>query len=235
MDDGQNVRDNGMEVSSNLKTLPFIFKERIDEMVPEYPSNSNKSKEEAKPQLQPVVEKPAGVRKKRQSKLLKIFFEQDFNDIKQGLYTEYVEPKMKDLTWSFIQAGIDTVMNAMRMMVYKDYHPVDRSKIPAERYSYSNYYSSSTPRPAPTMASEVNYDEFIYATRGEAEAVLQELKNQIARCRCATVLDLYNVSNVSTSNYTLQDWGWTDLSFAEIRQNSEGYLIALPKAKLLPR
>ena len=201
----------------------------------EYPSNSNKSKEESKPSLQPVVDQPVSVRKKRKSRLAKIFFEQDFRDIKEDLYTEYVEPKLKDLTWSFIQAGIDAVMNAMRMMVYKDYHPVDRSKIPAERYSYSNYYSSSTARPAPTMTSEVNYDEFIYSTRGEAEAVLQELKNQIARCRCATVLDLYNVSNVSTSNYTLQDWGWTSLDFAEVRQSSEGYLIALPKAKLLPR
>lgn len=209
-------------------------------MIPEYPSNSNKSKEDSKALVKPVVESPVSVRKKRNNKLLKLIFAQDFNDIKSGLIKEYVEPKAKDLSWSFIQAGIDLVTNAFRMMVYEDYKPVDRGKLPAERYSYSNYYSYpySQPyanRPAPTMASELNYDEFTYSSRGEAEAVLTELKNLIARCRCATVLDLYNLSNVSTSNYTFQDWGWTDLNFAEVRQSPQGYIIALPKAKMLPR
>lgn len=238
MGNGSDVNKKSKEVSSNFKTLPFIFKERIDDMVPDYPANSNKSKEEKQP-LKPVVDKPAMVRKKKTSKLMKLIFAQDFNDIKQGLYTEYIEPKAKDLSWSFIQAGIDLVTNAFRMMVYPDYKPVDRTKLPAERYSYTNYYTYSQPyanRPAPTMTSEVNYDEFTYPTRGEAEAVLTELKNQIARCRCATVLDLYNLSNVTTSNYTLQDWGWTDLNFAEVRQSPEGgYMIALPKAKMLQR
>ena len=56
------------EVSSNLMTLPFIFKERIDDMVPEYPTNSNKSKEESREKgknLAPVVDEPAAVRVKR--------------------------------------------------------------------------------------------------------------------------------------------------------------------------
>ena len=237
MGDGSNVNKDKKEVSSNLKTLPFIFKERIDDMVPEYPANSNKSKDETQP-LKPVVDKPAAVRKKKTNKFLRLIFAQDFNDIKAGLITQYLEPKAKDLSWAFIQAGIDLVTNAFRMMVYEDYKPIDRSKLPAERYSYNNYYTYSQPynnRPAPTMTSELNYDEFTYPTRGEAEAVLTELKNQIVRCRCATVLDLYNLSNVSTSNYTFQDWGWTDLNFAEIRQGPEGYMIALPKAKPLPR
>ena len=210
-------------------------------MVPEYPSNSNKAKEEARQPLKPVVDKPAEVRKKKDNKLLRMIFAQDFKDIEQGLITEYIEPKIRDLSWSFIQTAIDTVTNAFRMMVYKDYKPTTTNKLPTSAYTYNNYYSSSyANRPAPTMTSEINYDEFTYPTRGEAEAVLTELKNQIVRCRCATVLDLYNLSNVTTSNYALQDWGWTDLGFAEVRQtldetNKIVYMIALPKAKMLPR
>lgn len=212
-------------------------------MVPDYPSNSDKSKSE-RVQLQPVVDAPAMVRKKKKkNKLLKLIFAQDFHDIEQGLVTEYVKPKMKDLSWSFIQAGLDLAMNALRMMVYEDYKPIDRSRLPTNSYTYSNYngyYTYSQPynynsANKPSMTTEINYDEFTYATRGEAEAVLAELKNQITRCRCATVLDLYNLSRIDTSNYTLQDWGWTDLGFAEVRQGPDGYIIALPKAKMLPR
>lgn len=206
-------------------------------MVPDYPSNSNKSKEERKT-LEPVVQGTATARKKRDNKLLRMVIAHDFRDIKEGLYTRYVGPKVKELSWSIIQAVIDYITNAARMMVYDDYNPVDRSKLPAERYSYNNYYyqqQQQKPAPVPTMTSELNYDEFSYPTRGDAEAVLAEMKNQIIRCRCATVLDLYSLSNISTSNYALQDWGWTNLDFAEVRQGPDGYIIALPKAKVLPR
>lgn len=218
-------------------------------MVPEYPTNSNKSKEESREKgknLAPVVDEPAAVRVKRKpNKFLKLIFKQDLNDIRAGLVKEYIEPKTRELSWSFIQAGIDLVTNTLRMMVYPDYKPTTTvPKLPAERYTYNNYYTSSSQayanRAAPSMASEVSYDEFTYPTSEKAQMVLNELKNQIDACRYASVLDLYQLSKVSTSNYTLQDWGWTDLSFSEVRQtvNEEGqyvYIITLPKAKHLQR
>ena len=121
MDDGQNVKKEAMEVSSNLKTLPFIFKERIDNMVPEYPSNSNKSKSEGQPPEQdkvaPVVTNPVGIKKKRNNKFLRMIFRQDFKDVKQGIVTDYLEPTVQNLAWAFIQAGIDGITNILRMMV----------------------------------------------------------------------------------------------------------------------
>ena len=217
-------------------------------MVPDYPSNSNKSKEERRAP-DPVVSNAPAVRKKRNNKLLRTIFAQDINDIKQELVTGYIDPKIKDLAWSIIQGTIDILTNACKMMVYKDYKPVDRAKIPAERYSYSAYYSQpvGTATPRPTMSTEINYDEFVYPDFGEADAVLTEMKNLIAgQYRCATVLDLYSLSRVSTSNYTLQNYGWTNLDFAEVRQSPDlvpdpkdptkmvrGYIIALPKAKPL--
>ena len=230
-----------MEVPSNLKTLPFIFKERIDNMASDYPSNSNKSKEGQIPKIpDPVVLTPGEPRKKKDSKLFRMIFKQDLKDVKPGLITDYVEPKVQELAWQFIQAGIDTVTNALRMMVYKDYKPSTSNKLPADRYSYSNYYSSSVSAPKPSMTSELNYDEFTYATKGEADVVLAEMKNLIEKTKVATVLDLYGLSGVSTSNYTLQNWGWTNLNFAEVKQCFDEdhrvvYMINLPKATSLPR
>ena len=208
-------------------------------MTPEYPTNSNKSKEEPR-MVEAVVTNPVGVRKKKKSKLLRMIFRQDFKDIKPGLVTDYVEPKVQDIAWSFIQSGIDLVTNALRMMVYEDYKPTDRSRLPADRYTYSNYYSSSSPRPVPTMTSELSYDEFTYTTKAEADVVLAELKNLIDRTKAASVLDLYNLSKVPTSNYTLQDWGWKNLDFAEVKQTFDDehrivYVINLPKASPLGR
>lgn len=242
MDDGQNVKKEAMEVSSNLKTLPFIFKERIDNMT-DYPSNSNKSKEEVIPDIpDAVVITPAMRRKKKDSKFLRMIFKQDFKDVKPGLVKGYIEPKVQDLAWSFIQASIDTVTNALRMMVYKDYTPVNTPKLPADRYSYSSYPSASAPRQnlTPTMTNEINYDDFTYATKGEADVVLAELKNILQRSNAATVLDLYGLSGVGTSNYTLQNWGWKDLNFAEVKQTFDEdhrivYMISLPKAIFLGR
>lgn len=209
----------------------------------DYPSNSNKSKEEQAPNIpDSVVVTPGVPRKKKENKYLRMIFKQDLKDIKPGLVKDYIEPKVQELAWQYIQAGIDIFTTALKMMVYKDYKPSNAPKLPADRYSYSNYYSASTarPAPAPTMTSEINYDEFTYATKGEADVVLAELRNLIERTKVATVLDLYGFSGVGTSNYTLQNWGWRDLNFAEVRQcfdedHKAVYMINLPKATFLSR
>lgn len=225
------------EVSSNFKTLPFIFTERITDMIEDYPANSAKSKQEAKENrknLQPVVTEPVNIRPKR-NKVLRLLFKNDFQDIRKGLTEDYVYPKIQELTWAFVQACIDGVSNTLKMMIYDNYRPTTRSSTPTDRYSYSKYYGDQAVRPAPSMTTEINYDEFSYTDRGNAEAVLRELQNLIVTTKAASVLDLYNLSNVPTSNYTLQDWGWTDLSFAEVRSQGDEYIIALPKAKPLKR
>lgn len=233
------------EVSSNFKTLPFIFTERMDKMIPDYPANSAKSKQEAKEKeqqdLKPTI--PEGVRiKPKKSKLFRAIFKQDFQDIRKGLINDYVYPKTQELAWSFIQACIDTVTNAMKMMIFENYKPTTgTTKSTPSGYSYSGYYNSQANKPVPTMSTEIDYDEFTYVDRGKAEEILYELRNLIATTKSASVLDLYNLSQVGTSNYTLQNWGWTDLSFAEIREQWDSdaqktvYYIALPKARPLKK
>ena len=229
------------EVSSNFKTLPFIFKERIEDMaIPEYPPNSNKSKQENSGRKIPeaIVDIAPPVRKKKENKYLRLLFAQDFKDIKDDLVKEYVEPKAKELFWSFIQAQIDYVTNALRMMVYKGYKPVDKSKLPAERYSYNNYYTSPSAAPrAPSMETEINYDEFKYGSEAKAKEVLNALKGLIVTNGAVSVLDLYRLSNVTTSNYAIDNYGWTNLDFVETRfvndGEQSGWVLNLPRAKPL--
>ena len=94
-----------------------------------------------------------------------------------------------------------------------------------------------TPR---SNTESVSYDEFEYPTEKEAVDVLQGLKDLIVRCKAATVLDLYGLSKISTSNYPLQNWGWTNLDFVEVKSTTSDdgrivYILTLPKAVMLPR
>jgi hypothetical protein len=48
----------------------------------------------------------------------------------------------------------------------------------------------------------------------------------------AEVRDFYSEANVVTTNFTVQDWGWTDADSvrrAQIRQNRGKYYIYMPK------
>ena len=206
-----------------------------------YPSNSNKSKETVPAKkLDSVVSAPAVPRKKKKEKFLPVIFEQDFNDIKLGLYNEWIKPKIRAYAWSLFEGMIDTVKNTIRMMMYENYKPSE-SKPANNGYSYSSIYNSNQ-NPTMSKPKEISYDEFQYPTYGEAERVRRGLIEQIERCKVATVLDMYQLSQVDTSNYTLQDWGWTNLDFAEIKQIPEAespngfvYIITMPKAKPLPR
>lgn len=203
-------------------------------MVPEYPSNSNKSKQETHDIPAPVVSEPSTVRKKKDNKYLRMIFAKDFNDVKADLVTQYIEPKIKDLVWGFIQAQFDIAMNGLRMMVYKDYKPIDRAKIPAERYSYANYYPISNNAPArPSMVSEISYDEFSWKEYGSADAVLTGMKDILSKKKFVTVLDMYGLADIKTTNYTLNDWGWYNLDFVEIKGSPDGYILTLPKAQPL--
>ncbi len=206
-------------------------------MIPEYPANSDRSKQNNPPKLQPVVTSKPEKYQKKENKYLKMIFAQDFRDVKDSLVTEYVQPKVKELVWSFFQAQLDFVTNALRMMVFKDFKPSAKPSTQAERYSYSTYYNQPN-KPAPTMTTEVNYDELMYSTSGEAGAVLAGMRQRLEHYDRVTVADFYDLSDISTTNFALGNYGWKNLDFAEVKQvmTEDGvykYIIALPKAKPL--
>ena len=215
----------------------------------EYPSNSNKSKNEIKmrdPVVKnvPTVGKQVTTEEKEKDGLLRMIFAQDFKDIKKGLIEQWIQPQVKNLAWNYIQFLIDTVKNGVKMMMYDNYRPTEKSNSPASTYTYSNYYQPSVATQSTTKhqsnTDTINYDEFEYPTEKEARDVLQELRNLIEISKAASVLDLYGFSKMSTANYALQNWGWTNLDHADVVQtvSDDGrvvYVITLPKAQMLPR
>lgn len=71
-----------------------------------------------------------------------------------------------------------------------------------------------------------------FDTRGEAEDCVREMVRLIKSKGHAEVRDFYSEANVVTTNFTVQDWGWTSADSvrrAQIRQSRGKYYIYMPK------
>ena len=81
-------------------------------------------------------------------------------------------------------------------------------------------------------ADDVASEKTFFATRRDAEEILNYMGDLIDEYRFVTVADLYDLIGVS-GNYTDNKYGWTDISNAEIVRVRDGYVIRLPKIRKL--
>jgi len=104
-----------------------------------------------------------------------------------------------------------------------------------DRVSYGGYYrdreqrssrgsSSSRHRIAPSRLTEIVVDY-----RADAEEVISSLNDQIKEYGVATVADFYDLVGLNTE-WTDNKYGWDAiLTYDNIRQVREGYIIDLPR------
>ena len=78
-----------------------------------------------------------------------------------------------------------------------------------------------------------DFDEIIIETRAEAQEVLLQLDDHIAKYDAVSVADLYEMVGIS-ANFTDAKWGWTDIRSADVtRLGTRGYLLNLPKPEII--
>lgn len=78
-----------------------------------------------------------------------------------------------------------------------------------------------------------NFDEVTLETRGDAEEVLDALRNAIDQFHEVTVADLYDLVDISWEPID-RTWGWTDLRDAQVRRlRSDLYVVDLPDTERL--
>lgn len=226
-----------MEVSSNFKTLPFIFKERIDIDVTDYSSNSDKSKMQVKTEpekMAPVISQPVKLKKRDQMSLFNIIFEQDFKDIKEDLFKNRIRPKLKDIAYNMCISVIDTIDAALQMMIFKDsVISPDRRKGFGDRVSYNKMSDRRQAPSAPSMSTVYNYDDVIFNTRDDAITVLDTMQQYLKSYPSVSVARFYEFANAPTTNWASNNYGWTNLDSVEVKRCDEGWVIDFPKAKLL--
>lgn len=194
----------------------------------DYPSNSHKSREEAREserRYDKIVSSPVKTRKRNEMrKFADIFVPDDVQSVKSYILTDVIVPLIKNA----ISQTVDTLL-------YPDGSGRSKKSSMASKVSYRSYYDRSgdsrrdynSPRPRTTG---YDYEDVILPNRGEAEEVLMRLHEIVAEYKMVRVADFYDLVGVSGS-FTDNNYGWTNLDSAKvIPVRPEGYLIKLPKA-----
>mgnify|MGYP003299575656 CR=1 FL=1 len=198
----------------------------------EYPSNSHKSKEtEGQPEkrLEKVVSGQTKSKKKGEMRKLRdSFISEDAPKLKEYVILDVLIPAIK-------KAISDIVTNGVDMILYGETRH-DRKTVNGSKVSYSSYYvggNKEEKRDRSRVRDGFDYDDILFAHRGDAEVVLSAMEDTIDRYGFVSVLDMYDLADVSTSNYTLGNYGWKGLRGAKTVPASGGYVIKLPKPEPL--
>lgn len=109
-----------------------------------------------------------------------------------------------------------------------------RNKSTASKVSYQRYYEKNDERrrdySAPAARNGFDYDELVFPTRGDAEAVLDAMNEIIAQYGVVSIGDLYDLANVSMDNFAANKYGWTDIRGCKSVRVRDGYILKLPRA-----
>ena len=199
----------------------------MSEVKYEFKSNSHKSKEQQAvrehEKLTPVVSGFTKTKKRSMpSKLVNIFFPGDVKSVKQSVVQDVVIPTVKNI-----------MLDSLEMILFPDGRIGKRGKGGGTRVSYASYYEKGAEKVAHTVKNRMDvfdYYDIEFETRGDADAVLFALDDVVERYGFASVGDFYDLAEVTTTNYAVNKYGWTDLRGASVISiRGGGWMIKLPR------
>lgn len=194
-----------------------------------YQSNSDKSRQEQKSEkkVEAVITGTAKTRKKGDmQKLADVFIAEDANNVKSYILMEVIIPAVKKAISDIVTTGIDMIL----------YGEAGRSRKngTASKVSYRNYYEKDSDRiragSANSRRGGLDYDDILFDTRGDAEAVLDAMNDIISQYGTVSVSDFYDLARVPNDNFTMNRYGWTNISGATAIRVRDGYILKLPRA-----
>lgn len=198
----------------------------------EYQSNSRLSKKEnndtvKKEKVEKIIK--GDVKIKKRNTFLRMFLSDDVSDIKDYVIGEVLIPSIKN-------AIEDIVTNGISMILRGETTKSRRSS--ASRISYRSYYEREDrerdrERNRERSRTACSYDDIILTSRVEAEEVISKLDELIDVYGVASVGDLYDLVGLSSSNYTINNYGWTSVRSATAVRVRDGYLLKLPRVQPL--
>lgn len=191
-----------------------------------YPSNSHKAREEvAEKKVEKVVSGKTSTKKKSGiRKLSDTFLSEDASNVKSYIFSEVLLPAAKKLVSDIVTNGIDMLL----------YGEIKNKKGNSSKVSYSRYYDDRRDRSrdyrSPVVRNNFDYDEIIFETRGDAEAVLDAMYDILNQYKVVSVAELYDLASITTHNYTCNNYGWIDLRGSSVVRVRDGYILKLPRA-----
>lgn len=197
----------------------------------EYKPNSHKAKEEQAGG--PPARKVDGVisgsasRKKRSDakKFADVFIQEDVGNVKSYILMDVLVPAIKKALSDIVKDGIDMVLYGETNRARKNGNP--------SRINYRGYYERESDRrdhPSTRSRDNFDYDEIVLDSRGDAETVLDAMNDIISQYGIVSVSDLYDLANLDHPPYTMNKYGWTNITGAKAVRVRDGYALKLPRA-----
>lgn len=188
----------------------------------DFPSNSIIKEEKKEKKVKKVVKSKPKVKKKTFGrKAAEMFTGEEVENVFSYVLQDILIPAAKDTLFSMITGGAS-------MFMYGDdsqKNRVGRNGRPSY-VSYSSY--SEKPQYRTVSRKRSNYEDIYLGTRAEANEVLELMVEMIEEYGVVSVSDLYEMVGIESS-YVDNNWGWENLSRAEIRLTREGFLLDLPR------
>lgn len=198
----------------------------------DYKPNSHRFKEEQKKaaaeekKIEKVVSNGSAKVKKKSElrKFTSAFVAEDVSSVKSHVISDVIIPAAKKLIYDIVKDGID-------MLLYGTTGGGSGTRTSGSKVSYSKMYDDPRDRRPSTSAakSRFDFDDIIFGSRGEAEAVRAQMQEVIERYGFVTVADMYDMADL-TQPYTSNKYGWINISTAEVERVRDGYVIKLPRA-----
>jgi hypothetical protein len=196
----------------------------------EYKPNSHRYKEEQKNAngdtkrvQKAVVSGKVKTRKNEVRKITNLIVSDNASDLKSMLVMDVLVPAIKDVVEDMFTKGVRLVLRG---------ETGSRSKRSNGEYvSYRSYSDRKDDRYRDSRSrSRFDYDDLVFESRGDADAVLDQMDAIIERYGVVRVADMYDLADRSAP-YTSNDYGWTSVRHGEIvRTRDGGYVIKLPRA-----
>lgn len=200
---------------------------------PVYTPNSHKYKEEQKKaaseekRVQKVVKGPVKTKTNEVRKFADIFISEDIANVKNYIFMDVLVPAIKKAIYDIVTNGID-------MFLYGGTGK-SKSSPSGAKVSYRNFYDQKNSNVGyrgsenTRNQSGFDYDDLEFENRGDAEAVIVQMQGAIGKYGFVTVADLYDMVDLPTP-YTSQNYGWMDVSSAEVIRFRGKYRLRLPRA-----
>lgn len=200
----------------------------------DYKPNSHKYKEEQealqakKRSIKPVVSGKTQTKKNEIRKFTDIFFVDDWASIKSYIKDDIIIPALKKSFYDIVEGSLSMSLFGGRGGGGKG----GRSN--ADKVSYRDYSAMSRKDdrrvPSRTARSVLDYDDIVFDTRGDAEAVLSRMIEIIEEYETVSVADLYELARIPDAPHTANKYGWDNLSKSYVDRIRSGYVIKLPRA-----
>lgn len=192
----------------------------------EKPSKNTEDKKLDKVVVGEVItkKKPIGTR------VRETLFGEELSVVSRYLASEVLLPAFRNLV-------VDSVSKGVARLVYGDNAPrTGRTEYSphvsfGRSQSYTNYNRKTNTRPVTTgfRGSRSNHqvDDVIVGTRRDAFNVLEKMQDIIDAYDVVSVSDFKELTGYKPTPVD-NEWGWTYLNDADVREVREGYLIRLP-------